>query len=84
MDCYVTYRFYKPQAERSARLIASDFKLAKEIAVWKSQVSSVWDQIEVKNVQITDGITNVLKIGEVYPARVVIDIKNLKPEDLCV
>ena len=77
-------RFYKPQADRSARLIASDFKLAKEIAVWKSTVSAVWDQIEVKNVQITDGITNVLKIGEVYPARVVVDIKNLKPEDLSV
>lgn len=77
-------RFYKPQADRSARLIASDFKLAKEIAVWKSIVSAVWDQIEVKNVQITDGITNVLKIGEVYPARVVVDIKNLKPEDLSV
>lgn len=77
-------RFYKPQAERSAKLSASNYKLAKEIAVWKSQVSSVWDQIEVKNVQITDGITNVLKIGEVYPARVVVDIKTLKPEDLCV
>ena len=77
-------RFYKPQAERSARLIASDYKLAKEIALWKSGVAAVWDQIEVKDVQITDGITNVLKIGEVYPARVVIDIKSLKPEDLCV
>ena len=77
-------RFYTPQAQRSARLIASDYKLAKEIAVWKSEVSSVWDQIEVKSVQITDGITNVLKIGEVYPARVVVDIKNLKPEDLSV
>lgn len=77
-------RFYTPQAERSARLVASDYKLAKEIAVWKSVVSSVWDQIEVKNVQITDGITNVLKIGEVYPARVVVDIKSLKPEDLNV
>jgi glycogen phosphorylase len=77
-------RFYKPQAERSARLIASNYKLAKEIAVWKSGVAAVWNQIEVKEVQITDGITNVLKIGEVYPARVVIDIKNLKPEDLCV
>ena len=77
-------RFYTPQAERSARLVASDYKLAKEIAVWKSVVSSVWDQIEVKNVQITDGITNVLKIGEVYPARVVVDIKSLKPEDLSV
>lgn len=77
-------RFYTPQAERSTRLVASDYKLAKEIAVWKSAVSSVWDQIEVKNVQITDGITNVLKIGEVYPARVVVDIKSLKPEDLSV
>ena len=77
-------RFYKPQAERSTRLIASDYKLAKEIAKWKSGVSAVWDQIEVKNVQITDGITNVLKIGEVYPARVVVDIKSLKPEDLSV
>ena len=77
-------RFYTPQAERSARLVASDYKLAKEIAVWKSEVSSVWDQIEVTSVQITDGITNVLKIGEVYPARVVVDIKNLKPEDLSV
>ena len=77
-------RFYKPQADRSARLVAANFKLAKEIAVWKSAVSADWDQIEVKNVQITDGITNVLKIGEVYPARVVVDIKNLKPQDLSV
>lgn len=77
-------RFYKPQADRASRLIASDYKLAKEMAMWKAQVSSVWDQIEVKSVQITDGITNVLKIGVVYPARLVVDIKTLKPEDLSV
>lgn len=77
-------RFYKPQADRSARLIASNYKLAKEMAAWKAQVESVWNEIEVKNVQITDGITNVLKIGEVYPARVVVDIKSLKAEDLSV
>ena len=77
-------RFYNPQAARAARLMATDFKLAKEIAHWKSEVSSVWDQIEVKNVQITDGITNVLKIGEGYPARVLVDLKGLKPEDVGV
>ena len=77
-------RFYRPQAERSARLMASDFKLAKEIASWKSGISSVWDRIEVKEVQITDGITNVLKIGEEYPARVVVDLKGVKPEDIGV
>jgi len=75
-------RFYNPQAARASRLIASDYKLAKEIARWKSEVSSVWAQIEVKNVQITDGITNVLKIGEKYPARVLVDLKGLKPEDV--
>jgi len=77
-------RFYIPQANRAGRLIASDYKLAKQMAAWKAQVSTVWDQIEVKSVQITDGIANVLKIGEVYPARVVVDIKTLKPEDLSV
>lgn len=75
-------RFYRPQAERSARLIASNYTLAKEIARWKHSVSEVWNQIEVKSVQITDGITNVLKIGENYPARVVVDLKGLKPEDI--
>ncbi len=77
-------RFYKPQADRASRLIASDYKLAKEMAAWKAQVLLAWDQIEVKKVQITDGITNVLKIGVVYPARLVVDIKTLKPGDLSV
>ncbi len=77
-------RFYGPQAERSSRLAAGDYQLAKEIAQWKLNVATNWNQIEVKNVQITDGITNVLKIGEDYPARVVVDLKTLNPEDVGV
>ncbi|HEY3371488.1 MAG TPA: alpha-glucan family phosphorylase [Prolixibacteraceae bacterium] len=77
-------RFYNPQAIRSARLNASNYQIAKEIAKWKFAVSSVWEDIEVKEVQITDGITNVLKIGENYPASVVVDLKGLKPEDVGV
>lgn len=77
-------RFYNPQAIRAARLSADNFKIAKEIAKWKFGVSSVWEDIDVKEVQITDGITNVLKIGENYPARVVVDLKGLKPEDVGV
>lgn len=77
-------RFYNPQATRAARLKESNFKIARDIASWKFNVSSKWDEIEVKEIQITDGITNVLKIGEKYPARVVIDLKELKPEDVGV
>ncbi|MBC8004714.1 MAG: alpha-glucan family phosphorylase [Verrucomicrobia bacterium] len=77
-------RFYNPQAIRAARLKESDFKVAKEIAAWKFNVSSLWNEIEVKEIQITDGITNVLRIGEKYPARVVVDLKGLKPEEVGV
>ncbi|MGE5393269.1 MAG: alpha-glucan family phosphorylase [Candidatus Saccharibacteria bacterium] len=77
-------RFYNPQAERAARLKESNFKLCKELALWKAHISSIWNDIEVKDIQITDGITNVLKIGEKYPARVVIDLKGLKPEEVGV
>ena len=31
---------------------------------------------------MTDGITNVLKIGENYPAKVVADLKGLNPADV--
>ena len=77
-------RFYNPQAIRAARLSASNYQIAKEIAEWKLKVSSIWNDIEVNEVQITDGITNVLKIGENYPALVVVDLKGLKPEDVGV
>ncbi|HAH25783.1 MAG TPA: hypothetical protein DCL77_18835 [Prolixibacteraceae bacterium] len=77
-------RFYNPQAIRAAHLSADNYKIAKEIAKWKFGVSAVWEDIEVKEVQITDGITNVLKIGENYPALVVVDLKGLKPEDVGV
>lgn len=77
-------RFYNPQAARAERLKASNYKIAKDIALWKFNVSSHWDHVEVKEIQISDGITNVLKIGEKYPARVVIDLKGLKPEEVGV
>lgn len=77
-------RFYNPQASRAARLKESNYQIAKDIALWKFNVSSHWEDLEVKEIQITDGITNVLKIGEKYPARVVIDLKALKPEEVGV
>ncbi len=75
-------RFYNPQAERLHKLIADNFALAKEIVAWKNKVLEIWNQIEVKDIQIADGIVNVLKIGEEYPAKVVMDLKGLSPEDI--
>ncbi len=77
-------RYYQPQAERAIRIKSDGFRLAKELAAWKERIASFWDQLEFKDIQITDGITNVLKIGKVYPAQVTIDLKGLSPEEVGV
>jgi alpha-glucan phosphorylase-like protein len=77
-------RFYVPQTERATRLKADNYKLAREIAAWKANVANIWETIDIKEVKITDGITNVMKIGEEYPARVVADLKGLSPDEVGV
>jgi len=75
-------RFYNPQAKRYDGLVADDYKLAKELAAWKEKVAAVWNDIEVSEIQIVDGINNALKIGESYPAKAVLDLKTLSSEDV--
>jgi glycogen phosphorylase len=75
-------KFYLPQYKRTTKLTENDFKLAKELAAWKFWVSSIWDDIEVKDVQIAHGITNLMKIGQDYLARVVVDLKGLTSQEV--
>ena len=46
------------------------------------KVAAVWNDIEVSEIQIVDGINNALKIGESYPAKAVLDLKTLSSEDV--
>lgn len=77
-------RYYIPLSERSARLCANGYSEAKEIASWKDKIMNIWDQIEVVNVQLADGITNTYKMGQTYPSRLVLDLKGLIPEEIGV
>lgn len=70
-------RYYNPQYQRSGILLRDNFKLAKELAAWKFWVSSIWEDIEVSEINISDGITNAMKIGQEYPVSVLIDLKGL-------
>jgi hypothetical protein len=75
-------KFYFPQYKRSIKLTENDFKLAKELAAWKFWVSSIWDDIEIIDVQIAHGITNLMKIGQDYPAKVIVDLKGLTCQEV--
>ncbi len=75
-------RYYAPQFERVNRIKQDGYKMARELAAWKYWIASKWDEIEVKDIQILDGITNVLKIGKDYPAKVVVDLKGLSASEV--
>lgn len=75
-------RYYNPQFERSGRIKADNFKMAREMAAWKYKISKIWDSIEVKSVEIADGITNKMKIGQQYPVNVYLDLKGLSCSEI--
>ena len=77
-------RYYTPMSLRSKTLLENNFEKAKEIAAWKDKILRVWDQIEVVNVQMADGITNTYRMGQSYPSKLVLDIKDLSPEEIGV
>ena len=70
-------RYYNPQFARTEKIKADNFKMAREMADWKNKISNLWNSIEVKTVEISDGITNKMKIGQVYPVNVYLDLKGL-------
>ena len=75
-------RFYLPQYSRTQKLLDNNFQVAKELSEWKYWVSTVWNKIEIIDVKIAHGITNLMKIGQDYPARVVVDLKGLTSKDV--
>jgi glucan phosphorylase len=83
MKDYFT-RYYQPQSARTTLLKADNFKKAKELAAWKSRVLNVWNSIEAKSIQVSDGITNTYEMGKSYPSRVTLDLKGLSPNEIGV
>ena len=75
-------KYYNPLFERSKKIKNNNFALAKEIASWKFRISSQWDYIEIKSIDIPDGVTNKMNIGNEYPITVKVDLKNLLSEEV--
>ena len=75
-------KYYNPQFERSQKIKKDGFALAKELTSWKLRVSSQWNDIEIINIDMPDGVTNKMKIGQEYPIVVKIDLKDLSSEEV--
>lgn len=75
---------YDKLYQRSMRMRANDFELAKELASWKKKVFRSWESIEVISVKSPDISKESIMIGKEYLGEVVLDLNELAPEDIGV
>ena len=79
MDDYFD-KFYNKLAKRHALLEADHFKKAKEIAAWKEDVASKWDQIEVLSVGSNKSYEQP-SVGEKLIFHAELDVKDIKDKN---
>lgn len=78
IDDYI-HRFYDKLAARSKELHANDYAKAKEIAAWKEEVASHWDDVTVDSIEMDESIVTTGPIvGQPYTIKIVIDRKDMK------
>ncbi len=70
-------RFYQKEGMRTNLLKADNFAKAKEIAAWKEEFASKWDDIEITSVSIPDVLLYTPHVGEEYEISVEVDTKGL-------
>lgn len=71
--------FYNKLASRSLKLRANNYAKAKEIAAWKEEVASHWDEMEPISVDIDERLlASGPIVGESYNIKVVLDRKGMK------
>ena len=75
LDDYYS-KFYEKEAKRFKELAKNDFKLAKEIALWKENVAERWDGINVVSCE-WDFPASGCEAGRSYKLRYVIDEQGL-------
>jgi hypothetical protein len=77
-------RYYKKLYERSKRMAANDYALARELADWKSEITRKWDEIEIIKHDFKNAVRNTYRSGHQYSTEIILDIKNIPPENVGV
>lgn len=77
-------KYYRKLHERSRLMLADNYALARELSDWKSDITKVWDDIEIVKYDFNDASKNVYRSGHPYTTELVLDIKDIPPENVGV
>lgn len=79
------YRKYYSKLLINGRLMIKDnYRKAIELANWKNDVRSKWDNVELKSMKVPDTDKTKLKMGDVFMAEIKIDTDGIAPENIGV
>ncbi|WKN31638.1 alpha-glucan family phosphorylase [Porifericola rhodea] len=83
MDDY-HHKFYLKLAERNKLMNKDGQKAAKELSEWKGRIQGNWKNINVVERDIYNFANAPLPLGEDIKASIILDVGELKPEDISV
>ncbi|MFC2137333.1 alpha-glucan family phosphorylase [Bacteroidota bacterium] len=75
-------RFYKKLFSRTIELKDNNYNRIKDITAWKKKVLNVWDNIEILKITKPEISKENIIVGKKYIGEVIIDLKELSPEDI--
>ncbi|MDR1671114.1 MAG: alpha-glucan family phosphorylase [Alistipes sp.] len=77
-------RFYGRLAERSSRVEADGYAMARALAAWKTRVAAAWNDVRVVQVKRFNLDREAIVIGRSYGIEVTLDTAALSPADIGV
>lgn len=83
LDDYIR-QYYEPLRERSVKLTADNYKLARDLASWKRNVIRGWDSIQVVSMTIPNSSQKPLILGQSFEAEIILDLNEISGTDIGV
>lgn len=77
-------KYYLPLYNRSSHLIESDFKEAREIALWKRKMRLGWEHLEVREDNFINNAQGQLLLGKEFNSTISIFVGDIDPNDIGV
>ena len=75
-------QYYTRLYERNRKITAKEFEMAKQIAAWKKRMTRAWQNIQVEEIKLFEKNTETIDTGVEYPAKVVLDLNEINPENV--
>lgn len=77
-------KYYTKLWERSRRLRADNYAIARELAAWKINITREWEDIAIVKFDLKDSARQVYRSGHNYASEIILDIKNIPQENVGV